>query len=70
MDNNERFIQVGVTAMRDPNTGEFLPAVPLYIKADDKAVASEEKLTIDLGKLFASRMRQYRNGCRAAGLQV
>lgn len=30
---NEVFIQVGVTALRSP-TGDFLPSVPLYIKAD------------------------------------
>ena len=29
----EVFIQVGVTALRSP-TGEVLPSVPLYIKAD------------------------------------
>lgn len=34
MAKQEKYIQVGVTAMRDPATGEFLPAVPLYIKAD------------------------------------
>ena len=27
-----RFIQVGVTAMRDPKTGEPLEAVPLYVE--------------------------------------
>ena len=27
------FYQVGLTAMRDPKTGEILPAVPLYIEA-------------------------------------
>lgn len=70
MENQERFIQVGVTALRNHETGEFMPAVPLYIKADDSAIAAEEKLTIDLGKLFAARMKQYQAGCRAAGLQV
>ena len=26
------FIQVGITAMRDPMTGELLDAVPLYVQ--------------------------------------
>ena len=30
------YIQVGVTAMRDPITGGFLPSVPLYIRAEDR----------------------------------
>ena len=30
------YIQVGVTAMRDPITGDFLPSVPLYIRAEDQ----------------------------------
>jgi len=29
------FIQVGVTAMRDPMTGEPLQQVPLYVEAED-----------------------------------
>lgn len=29
------FIQVGVTASRDPVSGGFLPSVPLYAKAED-----------------------------------
>ena len=49
------FIQVGFTATRDPGTGEFLPAVPLFI---EKTASAEQ----DLGKLFAHRMRQYIEG--------
>ena len=37
MAKQEKFIQIGVTALRDPATGDFLPAVPLYIKAEDGA---------------------------------
>ena len=29
------FITVGITAMRDPKTGELLEAVPLYVEAQD-----------------------------------
>ena len=37
----EEFIQIGYTALRNPATGEFLPAVPLYIKADNDAAEAE-----------------------------
>lgn len=66
----EKYIQVGVTALRDPATGEFLPAVPLYIKAEDGAEEAEEKLIEDLGKLFAQRIKAYKDGCRKAGIEV
>ena len=33
----KEYIQVGYTALRRPGTGEFLPAVKLYIEADDEA---------------------------------
>lgn len=56
------FIQVGFTAARDPATGDFLPAVPLYIEKTADATRSEAALIQDLGKLFASRMRQYIEG--------
>lgn len=29
------FVQVGVTAMRDPRTGELLQQVPLYVEVID-----------------------------------
>lgn len=66
----ETFIQVGVTALRDPATGDYLPAVPLYIKAEDGAEEAEEKLIQDIGKLFADRMRKYRATCAAQGVPV
>lgn len=66
----EKYIQVGVTALRDPATGKFLPAVPLYIKAEEGAEEAEEKLIEDLGKLFAQRIKAYKDGCRKAGIEV
>lgn len=47
MAKQEKFIQVGVTALRDPATGEFLPAVPLYIKAEDGAEEGGEQRVMD-----------------------
>ena len=66
----EQYIQVGVTALRDPVTGEFLPAVPLYIKAEGTAPEAEEQLIEDLGHLLAQRIKAYKEGCRAAGIEI
>lgn len=67
---NEKYIQVGVTALRDPATGGFLPAVPLYIKADDIAEQDEAKMIQDFGKLMAMRMKRYMDECKAAGVSI
>lgn len=66
----KEYIQVGFTALRHPATGEFLPAVPLYIKADESAKAAEKQICEDIGALFAMRMKAYREGCREAGITV
>ncbi len=66
---NDGYIQIGVTAMRGPD-GSFLPAVPLYIKAEDSARAGEAQLTEDIGRLFAARMKAYIDGNRAVGLTI
>ena len=70
MAKQEKFIEVGFTALRDPVTGDFLPAVPLYIKAEDGAKEAEQELINNLGKLFAERMRRYRERCAAEGVAV
>ncbi len=70
MAKQEKYIQVGVTALRDPATGGFLPAVPLYIKAEDGAEEAEEKLIQDIGKLMAERIRRYKAECEAAGISI
>ena len=64
------FIQVGVTALRDPATGEYLPAVPLYIKADESATEAHENLCNALGRLVARQMKEYLEGCEEAGVKV
>ena len=61
------FIQVGFTATRDPGTGDFLPAVPLFIEKTESAEQGQAALVQDLGKLFAHRMRQYIEGGGLAG---
>lgn len=70
MPKQDKYIQVGVTALRDPATGEFLPAVPLYIKAEDGAEEAEEKLIEDIGKLMAERIRRYKAACKAANVSI
>lgn len=66
----DTYIQVGVTALRDPISGDYLPAVPLYVKSEDGAQEAEEKLIEDIGRLMASRMRRYIEGCEAADVSI
>ena len=66
----DKYIQIGFTALRNPATGEFLPAVPLYIKAENGAEEAEEKLMSDIGNLFAHRMKAYLDGCKKAGVNL
>lgn len=66
----KEYIQVGYTALRRPGTGEFLPAVKLYIEADDEARAAEQNVIEDIGGLLAQRMKAYKEGCREAGVTV
>lgn len=58
----ESFIQVGVTALRSP-MGDFLPAVPLYIKSDhlkqSKLTQSEENLLREVSGVFVDKYKQY-----------
>ena len=66
----ETFIQVGFTALRDPASGGYLPAVPLYIKAEDGAEEAEQGLIDDIGNLLARRMKAYVDGCKEAGVAL
>lgn len=58
------YLQIGVTALRDPKTGEFLPSVPLYVKAESKeAVETAEKAFAgDIAGVLADKMRKYMEG--------
>lgn len=62
---SERYIQVGVTALRGPD-GSFLPSVPLYIKATPEAKAAEEALIQDIAGVLAQKMKQYIKETRKA----
>ena len=67
-----QFIQVGVTALRDPVTGEMLPAVPLYIQAPETGAEQKElePLADGIAHLLALRMKQYIDGCKAQGITI
>ena len=56
---DEEYIQIGVTALRDPVTKEFLQAVPLYIKKTPEIQREEDYLIGDIAKVFADRMKRY-----------
>lgn len=69
----EEYVQIGVTALRDPKTGDFLPSVPLYIRAQDRKKVSVPLFSGDeteLAKMLAGKMKQYVDGCRAAGVKI
>lgn len=59
-------IQIGVTALRSPS-GDFLPSVPIYIKAEDAGAINpttgrtmQEDLALgDVAKVFADKFKQY-----------
>ena len=66
---DDGYIQVGVTALRDPSTGGYLPAVPLYINADESAFEAQQSFFEDIGHLFALQIKAYMDGCREAGVE-
>lgn len=53
-----KFIQVGLTAMRDPATGEPLEAVPLYVEVNDGKVP--ELPEIDRKELAEELLRKFK----------
>lgn len=71
---NIAYIQVGVTALRDPVTGAVMRAVPMYARADDLGAASEAEAMLpmlkDAGEIFAAPMAAYIEGCKAKGLPI
>lgn len=63
-----KYIQIGQTALRDPVTGEFLPAVPLYIREKDRK-ACEPRILIDGDKFqreMAKKIAQYKREGKSA----
>jgi hypothetical protein len=71
--NKEVFVQIGLTALRGPD-GSFLPAVPLYVKADPADVSpagqyiGSEPALADVADIFADKFRQYAEARKAAAI--
>lgn len=60
------YVQVGVTALRDPVTGDFLPSVPLYVRAEDQEKVEVPIFDDSLMRKMADKYKQYLEGCRRA----
>lgn len=60
----EVFIQIGITALRSP-TGDILPAVPLYIKADQLKQSgltrAEKNALTDVSGIFSEKIKEKRD---------
>lgn len=73
----EHFVQCGFTALRDPETGKFLPSVPLYIKVDPEDVdqrtgmaTCEKDLCVDIASVLAEKFGQYVRDNHRQGLKL
>ena len=66
------FIQIGVTAARDPLTGDYLPSVPLYIEQTDAVQKGAESVVEDFMNLFniVQKFGQYKAQTEAQGVAV
>ena len=65
MSKSKKYVQIGVTAMRDPVTGEMLPSVPLYIRREDAESDAVVQIRIEL----ASKMDEYLTALAKAGME-
>lgn len=66
---SDGYVQIGVTALRDPRTGEFLPSVPMYVReADLKNAAVLPIGESNIAGILAKKFDEYRRGCAAAGV--
>ena len=63
-------IEIGCVAMRDPKSGAFLRAEPIYAERDGETDAAEEKLCREAGRLFASIYRTCMETRENAGVAV
>lgn len=54
-----RYVEIGTTALRDPVTGGFLPAVPLYARVDEGTDPASLGAIENLGAMFLRQMKAY-----------
>lgn len=69
-DKGPRYIQIGVTGLRDPRTREYLKCVPLYVEATEGMIEGERQLIADIGGVLAEKYREYVEACEKAGATV
>ena len=60
-----KYVQMGVTALRDPVTGEFLPAVPLFIREEDAKRPEMPRSDGGLMAELSKKMKEYATGAAA-----
>ena len=65
-----KYIQVGVTSVRDPATGNMIQTTPLYVKVKDGAEVINENLVEAVGSVFAHQIRDYMKSCEEAGVEI
>lgn len=53
-----KMIQVGICAMRDPVTGAFLEATPIFEEETEEHRKARDRMIADAGKFFASLMAE------------
>lgn len=59
---DENFVQIGVTAMRNKETGLFGAAIPLFAKACDVQAGAGTVDLEEVAALFTARMESCGNG--------
>lgn len=70
MSKSKKYVQIGVTAMRDPVTGEMLPSVPLFIRREDADSSAVAQIRIGtLAHELASKMDEYLTALAKAGME-
>lgn len=68
---SDGYVQIGVTALRDPRTGEFLPSVPMYVREEDLRQGAVMPIGEDnIACILARKFEEYRNACKDAGVEI
>ena len=65
-----KYVQIGVTALRNPKTGDFMPSVPIYVKKKDLRHAVPPIGEDNIADILARKFEAYRNACAEAGVEI
>ena len=68
--NEETYVQVGVTALRDPKTGELTEQVPMYVKVSSCSEDTQQGIIDGIANVLARKYKEYVDKCRAAGVSA